>query len=285
MLKHSLPGRLGLALGVLGAAGGVAAQQIRQPVVAAGPYRVMVDRITQNRTVTLDFALPGGRPPDGVATQRSVQFQVAVLPKDPKTAPQISTFQVKSVTVRQNNRPVDVHHYGGPLESPNDPALVRAYLYVPAMPANAQELNSIEGEIVSYERNGPFEIEIPTAGDLPRTVEKDGVKVTIREWVHDGASGRLIMWVEAPNNSLIVNSANDGSYGVALINDAGRTLSTGSGTMLQVRSNQAEYRMNYFSIQGKPTTIRLRFLHRAGARQVYPFKLENITVPPRPKGT
>src|SRR5688500_7496410 len=119
----------------------------RQPAVKAGPYRVVVDRITQNRSVVLDYKT-GSQASGGVRTQRTVQIQVAVLSDQPGGKEGLATFQIKSVMGERNGRLVELPHYGGPLETPNDPALVRAYLYVPSMPPSLSEIRSIDGEIM-----------------------------------------------------------------------------------------------------------------------------------------
>lgn len=290
MRERSVTPRLSrrrLMLAGLGLAGlGRAAQAqagARQPVVKAGPYRVLVDRITQNRSVVLEYPT-GGNEGSGVRTQRTIQVQVAVLADAPGAGDQLTTFQIKTVTVERNGRPVELPHYGGPLESPNDPALVRAYLYVPSLPASVSEIRSIDGEIVSYDRTAPFEVEVPLDGSSPRPVEKDGITVTVREWAQDGNTARVVVWLDAPAGSLLVNNATDGSYGLALLNQDGRAAPIGAGSLLQVRANQAEIRMAYASVPGTATRLRVRLLHRVGPRRVHPFSLEHIPLSRPGKG-
>lgn len=257
---------------------GVRADGPRQPLVTAGPYRVGVDRITQSRTLMVDYsAAPGG--PSSVKSQRTIQLQVAVFGDGRQARDALATFEVKKVVMERAGRSTELPHYGGPLEMPNDPAFVRGYLYVPSLPPSLNELRSVEGEIVAYENTAPVEIEIPVAGPVPHSVEKDGIKVTLREWASDGGTARLLLWVEAPASSLIVNTVNDGSYGVSLLSTEGRPAVLGAGGMQQVRSNQAEYRMVYSSLRGTPDRIRLKLLHRAGPKRVYPFKIERIPIP------
>jgi hypothetical protein len=268
-------------LAVTLAASAAAQNAVRQPMVKAGPYRIAVDRITQNRTLTLKYET-GDRSNSGVTSQRTIQLQVAVFGETEAANAGLATFQIKSVVVDRNGRSEELPHYGGPLENPNDPALVRGYLYVPAMPPSVAEIRSLEGEIVSYEHTGPFEMDVPITNSVPSTVEKDGVKVTLRDWSQDGAIARLTLVVDAPASSLVVNTVNDGSYGVTLVNKDGHPALLGAGSMIQPRPNQAEYRMAYNSLQGTPDHLRLRFLHRAGPRKVYPFKVEHIQIPPHP---
>lgn len=254
---------------------------VKQPEVKVGPYRVVVDRITQNRGVVMEYQTTGQANPS-LRVQRTVQVQVAVLGEEPGARDQLSTFQIKSVLVERNGRPVELPHYGGPLEAPNDPSLVRAYLYVPSLPATLKELRAIEGEIVSYTKTEMLDVEVPLEGAAPQTVEKDGVKVTVREWAQEGPAVRVVLWVEAQPSSLLLNTTTDGSYGVTLYNREGRATLVGAGNMLQVRPHQAELRMSYSSVQGQVAKVRLRLLHRVGPRKVYPFRIERVPIAVRP---
>jgi hypothetical protein len=119
-------------------------------------------------------------------------------------------------------------------------------------------------------------VDLPVGGSLPVTVEKDGVKATLHQFSAEGATARLRLTVEAPPNTVVANTASDGSYGVSLLNTEGRLGVPGAGTMLQSRSNQAEYRLSYSGFSGTPGTVRVRFLYRGGQRRVYPFRIERV---------
>jgi hypothetical protein len=274
------------ALGLVSVLAGFAATavpaaepDIRLPLAKVGPYRVVVDRITHNRGVTIDYG-PDGKVA-GYKPQRTAQLHVAVLTDEPSARSALATFQIKGATVERTGRALEVPYYGGPLENPNDPAIVRAYVYLPGLPGTIEEIRSLEGEIVSYDRTSQTEMEIAVEGPLPRTVEKDGIKLELREWSYEGGSPRLVLVMEAPPGTVIVNTTNDGSYGVSLLNEKGQAAPPASGTMLQLKSNLAEYRTTYQSVQGTPTRIKLQFLHRGGTRRVYPFKVERIPIPTR----
>jgi len=263
------------------AAGAAAQDRPAQPVADAGPFQVVVDRITHNRGLTLDYRM-GGQYSGGLRSQRNVQLQVAVHARGRENAGGLATFQVRSVFVERAGRLIEVPYYGGPLETPNDPSLVRAYLYIPALLPSTTDIRLIEGDIVSYDRTGPVQIDLPLGGDLPVTVEKEGVKATLHQFVAEGNSARLLLTVEAPANTVIANTASDGSYGVSLLNTEGRLGVPGAGTMLQARGNHAEYRLSYSGFSGRPGTVRVRFLHRGGQRRVHPFRLERVPLALKP---
>jgi hypothetical protein len=274
---------LGVVLAIGGAAG--AREALPRPEAKAGPYRVVVDRIMQNRNLVMNHGNHGGQPArrgDGLQVRRTVQLQMAVFASDKVKADGLASFQVNSVAVETERRVIDLPHYGGMLENPNDSAVIRAYLYIPAFPARAPEIRAIEGEIVAYEKSVPVDIDIPLeSSNLPVTVEKDGVRATVRELILENGAARLVLWLEAPAESAIINLVSDGSYGVSLLNTENRLATPTGGSMVQPRPHQAEYRMSFQSLRGAPGAVRVRVLHRGGPRRVYPFRMEHVSLPTR----
>lgn len=255
----------------------------RQPAGKAGPYRVAVDRISHNRKVSVNYRVGGdSRDPGPAQFSRTVHLQLAVFATEPWAGPGLATFQIKGVTTETVNRTIDLPHYGGMLETPTDGAVLRAYLYLPNFPLGAKEVRTVEGEIVAYEKSAPVEIEIPLDGaKVPAPVTKGGLRATVREWEIEGDTARVVLWLEAPANTVLINTSTDGTYGVSLLNEAGRAANTLGGAMLQPRANQAEYRVGFQNLRGAPARLRVRLLHRAGARKVFPFRVEGIAIPER----
>jgi len=255
----------------------------RRAEAPAGPYRVVVDRIAHNRKITLDYDVPA-KAADGPAAQfsRTVHLQLAVFTKEPAAGPGLATFQVRGVTADNGARVVELPHYGGMLETSTDGAVLRAYVYLPNFPLAAKEVRVIEGEIVAYERSTPVQIEIPVvAGKVPSPVEKDGIRATVREWEQDKDEIRAVIWLEGPPNTVLINTTTDGTYGVALLNNAQKPASTQGGSLVQPRPNQAEYRVGFLNLRGTPEKLKIQLLHRSGPRRVYPFRIEHIEVPRR----
>lgn len=251
---------------------------VKRPEQKVGPYLVAVDRINQNRRITVNYRTDGAKKdPGSVQVQQTAQFQIALFSDEEWARTGLATFQVKSVTVDGPRGPLEVPHYGGPLESPGDNALVRAYLYVSSVPALAREIRSVDGEVVCYKKTTPLEIDIPLGeGKPPVTVEKDGVRATLKEFAPEGALVRVLLSLEAPPTSVLVNTTIDNSYGVALYTGETRTANSNGGMLIQPRPNQSEYRLTFSPGQDNPTRLRVRVLHRAGPRLVYPFKIQKI---------
>jgi hypothetical protein len=260
------------------------AKPVGPPEGVSGPYRVVVDRVSHNRKVTVNYRVGGGsREPGPAQFSRTVHLQLAVFARETWAGPGLATFQIKGVTADTDRRSYDLPHYGGMLETPTDGAVLRAYLYVPNFPLGAREIRAIEGEIVAYEKSAPLEIEIPLdSPKVPLHVEKGDVRVSVREWDVEGDTARAVLWVEAPPNSMLINTTTDGTYGVSLHNAAGRSANTLGGAMLQPRANQAEYRVGFQNLRGEPAKLKLRVLHRSGPRRVFPFRVERVPIPERP---
>jgi len=259
------------------------ANPARRAEAVAGPYRVVVDRIAHNLKVTLNYDDPGKGAGKGPAQfSRTAHLQLAVFAKDAAAGPGLSTFQVRGVTADNGMRVVELPHYGGSLETANDGAVLRAYVYLPNFPLAAKEVRAIEGEIVAYERSTAVEIEIPvTAGKVPGPVEKDGIRATVREWEQDKDEIRAVIWLEGPPNTVLINTTTDGTYGVALLNNSQKPANTQGGSLIQPRPHQAEYRVGFLNLRGTPEKLKIQLLHRSGPRRVYPFRVEHIEVPAR----
>jgi len=255
-----------------------------RPEAVAGPFRVVVDRVAHNRKIGVTYGT-GSNAQHSAPAQftRTVHLQLAVFAREEWAGPGLATFQVKAVTAETANRVTDLAHYGGMLETPTDGAVLRAYLYVPTFPLGPREIRTIEGDIVAYEKASRVEIDIPLDGSkLPAPVESAGIRATVREWEMDGDSAQAVIWVEAAPNTVLINTSTDGTYGASLLNAAGRAANTLGGALLQPRANQAEFRIGFQNLRGTPTKLKLRFLHRAGARRTYPFRIQAVPIPARP---
>ncbi len=268
-----------LGIPVLGVAR-LQAAPVPRPEAGAGPYTVAVDRIVLTRNATTGY-LPG-RPP--ASEQRmSLQLHLGVYAPDRKSADRLALFQVSGLTVASGSRLFDVPHHGGMLESPGDPAAVRAYLFAQTFPTGAREVRALFGEIVAYERAGPLDFRVSLAGrTLPFTEEQGGVKIRVEEIQREGVWTRAVLSVEAPSSDVLLNTIQDGTYGISLLDAMGRAGTPNGSVMNLLRPNHARYRVAFQDLRGAPATLRLRLAYQGGQRKVYPFRLEHIPLPERP---
>lgn len=258
------------------------APEDRAPEARTGPYRVVVDRITHNPSVAITYPSAPAKGKPQVEARRTVQLQVAVYAADAAAATSLATFQIASVSAEVGGRVGYLPHYGGTLENPNESAAVRAYLYLPGFPALAREIRALEGAVVAYPRSELAELEIPTGdGSVPRTVERGGVRATLREFALQGATAQLSLSLEGAADSVLLNTTSDGTYGISLVGPEGRPATPSGATMVNPRANQAEYRATFQGLRGAPARVRVRFLHRSGERRTYPFRIERIRIPTR----
>jgi hypothetical protein len=255
----------------------------KPPEVRVGPYRILIDRITHNHTLTLNYQTGPAPPDEPLQNRRTVQLQLAVFAQDKAAQAGLTSLDIRTVTVEGERRTLELPHYGGMMENPNETAAVRAYLYIPSFPLRNREVRAVEGEIVSYDRSAPVELEIPIADQKPPvTVEKDGVRATLQELTVQGATVQIVLRLEGPENSVLAAAANDGTYGVSLYNTENRSAAPTGGTLTQPRGNQSEYRLGFQNLRGPVGKVKVRLLHRGGERRVYPFRIERIAIPVRP---
>lgn len=277
-------GGLLAAVALLGAAPGrTAGTTLKEPEGKAGPYRVVIDRLSHSLGLGINYQTGlGKRDAGSVESRRTLQMQLAAYAPDSRVAAGLATFQVSSVTVDLAGRTAEVPHYGGILESPNDNAVIRAYLYVPNLPLAAREIRSVEGQIVAYDHSEVVDLEIPLEGRKPPvSVEKDGVKATLREMNAEGGGAQLVLWVETAPDGVLLPTSNDGTYGVTLSSADRRSAIPSGGSVVQPRANQAEYRVAFHSLRGPAGSVRVKILSRGGGRHTYPFKIDHVPIPTR----
>ena len=257
----------------------------KAPEVKAGPYRIVVDRLNESSTLTLNYRTEGNRREGGpVQSRRSVQLQLAVYGPESGLETGLAHFQIKRVAAGAGGRPVEVAYQGGMLETPGDGAVLRVYVAIPSLPPLARELQAIDGEIVSYEKAATVDLEIPVEpGKLPRTVEKDGLKATLRELTVNGGAIRLVLSLEGDAESALIDPSTDGTHGVSVLAADNRAAAAAGGTLLQPRANRAEYRLAFQGAQAAVTRVRVRVLQRSGPRRVYPFRIERVPLVGRPE--
>jgi hypothetical protein len=270
-----------LAAGVSTVRAAPPAPSSKPPTVTAGPYQIAVDRISQNRSLVVTYRVPGRPPADPpVNPSCTLQLQMAVTTRDPAAAAGLAVFEVHGMAVQVGNRTLDVAAYGGILESVNDSAVVRAYLYVPQFPPLASAIRSLEGEIVAFEKSETLDFPIPVGdGRTPASVEKGGVRATVQELVVEGSSARATVVLQAPPTSVLITPPGRGQFGVYLYDGKGRSASLGMVNAVTPRPNVLEYRVSFSNLQEAPGRIDVRVLHRGGNRRVFPFRFENVALP------
>lgn len=266
-----------LAVGALAAERGTG-----RPETQAGPFRVVIDRIAQSRNTLLNYrTTPAGRDGGSAQSRRSVQLQMQVLTQDRSAAAGLASFQVNGLSAEAGRRTVTLSHSGGILESPDERAVLRAYLYVPACPSQARELRAMEGELVAYEKAGECQIDVPLTGKLPSSATKEGVRATVQAMSVQGTNLQATVELAGPEGTALVATTSDGAYGVSLFNADSRGVTPTGGSVSQPRANTATYRLAFQSPQDTPRSLRIRFVYRGGARRVYPFRIEHIPIPAR----
>lgn len=278
----------------LAGAGATAAAPVAAPLrpeTVAGPFRIVVERVTQSLSTTQVFPKEAGdRHPGEFQQRRNVQLHLGVYPAAPALQPGagegLTRLDIHGVTVREGTRQLELGHYGGRLESGSKEALLRGYLYAPAFPVRTAEIEVIEGEIVAYEHSTPVELELPLTDERhpsgkPERVEKHGVRLTLREVTVSQGTARLTLSVDGPPGSVLITPTEEGTHGASLYDHRAQKVSPGGGSLSQPQPHLLDYRVTFLNLKDRPAMLRVRLLKQHGARQVYPFRLKRIPVPSR----
>lgn len=256
---------------------------VKQPETKVGPYRVVIDRVAESRNTQIVYGTPSSpKAVGGVQSRRTVQLQLGVMTESKSAAAGLASLQVQGLSVQNGARTAALSYYGGILESPNDVAVLRAYLYIPNYPVNGAEIRTLEGQITAWDQSDEMEIEVPLEGPSPWSAEKGGVKATVSALTVEGGSARLSVNLEAPKTNALLSPTNDGTYGVSLLNRENRPAMATGGNSLQQQENTASYRLGFQNLKGEAAKVRVRLVHRRGPRRTYPFRIEHITIPTRP---
>lgn len=255
------------------------APAVRRPETHTGPYRVVVERVTQ--TQYLQSML---RPAPGITGRRSAHVQLRVLADNPEAALALEIFAVNALTVDADGRRTEVAHYGGPLENADD-AVLRAYAYASDVGLSTTRLSAITGEITAFERARVQSVDLPLDG-LPLTKEVDGLVYTLLRASAKDGDATVELRVKAPAGSNLVAATTDGAYGIQLL-CAGVEAPAAAGSSMagSARDGAMTFTLNYHSLTGAAplagARLRVPLLIRSGQRRVYPFQLENIPLPGR----
>lgn len=278
-ITRTTSGTTALGFCLLSALG--AAPAPRRPEAAAGPYRVLVERISASRTVNLLYRQEAPADPGQFQQRRTVQLQLAIHAPDAASAAGLTRVDFFGVTAEAGGKIHEVGHYGGKLETATtSKAVLRGYLYAPTLPGEATEIRSLEGEILAYEHSTPVEVEVPLQPPF-REVEQDGVRVTVRELTVSEGTARVTLSAEGPASSVLIAPGDDGNHGVRLLDRQNRLTSLGGGSLLQPRPQRLEYRVTFQSVRTAPRSLRVKVTKQHGRRSVWPFRLERIPLPQR----
>ncbi len=299
--------RLALLL-LWGGAGSVAACAADRPCpeTRSGPYRLVVERITQNQYTQALFVPPPERlqssapgspePVRGVGRERAaahgaggplartgrrnVQIQLRLLADDAESAAAVELLAVHTLVVTQSGVPVQVAHYGGQLEDLED-AVLRAYVYATDVGLQTSEVRSIEGEVVSAEHVRLLTVELPLQG-LPAQRESHGVRFSVTGCTLRGNSATVRLTARPPAGTRVIPAGADAAYGARLLAEAGAAPAAGSSTLNLTTAGELELELSFQGVRGTPDQLRLPLILRSGSRRCYPFQLGTIPLPRRP---
>ena len=272
-----------LILAALAVPAAGAAPDERRPEAEAGPYRLVVDRITQTTQARVTYRSDDGK--GGGSSTRTVQLQLSIFGRDPETTRRLAVFQLETLSVGAGKGYVELPHFGGILDAAANGA-VRVFTGAPNVPLAAEEIG-LAGQLVAYEKSGPVELEIPLSADrFPMRTESEGVIITVNELdtAAEGAA-RLHLSLEASPETFLQSIGATAPYGVSLLDVEGRPATPIEGSLARPAGGRLEYRVRFKNVRAKPAALRVRVVRRGGRQFTYPFRLQRLPIPRRREGS
>lgn len=254
-------------------------------------YRVVVEQVSHNRSLSLNFPEMGLTPaPTG---GQSVSLNVAVQAPTPAAALGISGFGGPMKAVLAQGGAVNVHAGGDEEGAPVAGRVWRGMMYAESFPVNTEALRELQGELVVYPnaRRAKFEWQLPAQLPATRTIPGlEGYKATLREVQTKGKQCTIVLVVERPKAVLVNDRHPDLPYGIGVY--------TAKGGQLQLHQvdqrprNTAdrvamEYRLTYAELQDAPGKVQMENLVRWGTPRKISFKFRDVPLPlaTAPEGT
>lgn len=252
---------------------------IKQPEARCGPYRVLVERVTQSQYLQESL-----RPAPTTTGRRSAHVQLRLVADNPEAAAGVEIFSVNRVVAEAGARKAEVAHYGGPLENADD-CVMRAYVYASDVGLATTRLAAIGGEITAFERAQTVSVDLPL-DEIPLQRSSEGVHYSLAAASVQQDEATIALKVQPPAGSQAVAPSGDGAYGIQLLckNAEGPAMS-GSSTAAAGSDGAITFSLTYHGLKGPAplagAKLRVPLLLRSGQRRVYPFEIQNIPLPGR----
>src|SRR5262249_37768623 len=116
--------RIGLAALLVLAAGAAAAApepgKNRPPESRVGPYRVVVEKVTEQQYAQALFLAQNDAKAPARSGRRSAHISLRLVAETPEASLAVEQFAVHAATVSTPEGEMEVPHYGGPLEDSDD---------------------------------------------------------------------------------------------------------------------------------------------------------------------
>lgn len=274
-----------LVAATLALVGAVGAAPGGGPQATAEGYRIVVERVQQSESLTLDFAPGEGREvspfvrpnsPGRRSGRHSLQVAVAIHAPQPELLGHVERLEAEALAAP-----------GVPLKFsvyPTDDAgrdAKRLQLVAPDVPLQLTRLRGIRGELLVYPRARMVRLDLPLKGPLPVSREVDGLRATVTQSKVTGellSAGVQIQW---PAGASVTYPNSEAPGGVQLVTASGQLI-TPSGTsaaFVPAGALSRQFGVSFSGVKEAPAAIRVDALLRSGTMRRIPFTLPDLELP------
>ncbi|HTE19390.1 MAG TPA: hypothetical protein VK689_13530, partial [Armatimonadota bacterium] len=158
------------------------ASRFSAPEVRVQGYRVVVEKLTQARNFSTDFA-GNGQPSGGKTTRRQmVVVSLAVHPSNVSLLPHIAGLGTRAVAYSPSDAALPFRAY--PVEDPGPlrSGTWRTQVVAEELDVGITQINRLQGELIVYPKARRVTLEFPLPSNTPQTRTVDGFRAVLRSF-------------------------------------------------------------------------------------------------------
>lgn len=260
----------------------------RPPAPAAAPevrvqgYRIVVERLQQVENVALDFTqAPVAKP----AGQQVVSVGLAVYPPAPKLVANIEGLDPKVIAFLNGSKAVSLGTYSADDANPLATGVWRTVVIGQDLDFTASRLSRLQGELIVYPNAGVVTLDFPLDGKPGRTVEKDGLRATLKKTTLRPGTVTVSLLAEWDSALRVTRADPESPYGIVAVTKAGvPVLPNGGGfgnTSKRGTVSVRDYTVSFTDMREPPALIRMQMMVRSGVPRKLPFIFGDLLLPDR----
>lgn len=252
------------------------------PSAALGSLRMVVERVVQNASLTLDFA-PTPPAADAVDGRQTVYVYVAVSGPDRDTVSGIVGFGKETTGVTDTGQQVALRSYAASDGAAPDGRSWRTYMLAHDVEMGARILREVRGELLVYPRSRAARVDFPLHGAGPQSHTVEGLKVTLQEWHWENHTLTATIREEWAADANVARLRPEIPFGVVALAAGGVPAQANEGRSSASERKEGEaaqtFHLVFTDLAEPPERLAVEALVRTGVPTAYPFRLRDIPLP------
>ncbi len=247
--------------------------------VTAGGYRVAVERIVQNSSLTVEFTGGQAAPVDGGQTN---YVYLAVVAPDADRARAIVGLGKQLTATTDTGQRLALRNYAAAEGGGPDGRTWRTYVIAQDVNAGARGFASLAGELIVFPNSRAVGLEFPTRLPFPQTQAAEGLRVTVHEVRRSGDTTAAVVSQHWPAGVSVTRLRAEVPFGLVALDSAGVPSYASEGRVIPTEAQPGQHLQKTeitFPQSDLPHRFRHEALVRSGEPTAIPFRLESIPLP------